>query len=278
MVLIGCGACTSAHWGWIQPEVAKTTHVVAVDRAGFGWSEPGPEPRDARSNASELQAALSQAGIPGPYIIVGYSYGGAVARLFAHLYPDEVVGMVLVDPRNPDQSQRLPPELLKRFQSDSQMVPMLGFLSRFGLLRVMGLGEQQAAGLPPRQVAENAAFYNTPKYWASIREEAEAIAQTDEEVRQTRGLGDRPLYILSASEAWFSPGQPADETRIILTQMNEELTALSSNSVHAVVEGASHSSLTNRQEHAQVVTQAILRTVASVRTGKPLSELEDTAP
>ena len=67
VILLACGGCTSANWGWVRPEVAMFTRVIAYDRAGFGWSDPGPEPRDALHNARELHTALAKAGIPGPY-------------------------------------------------------------------------------------------------------------------------------------------------------------------------------------------------------------------
>src|SRR4029079_8879704 len=98
--LLACGGCTSANWGWVQPEIARITRVVAYDRAGFGWSDPGSEPRDALHNVHELHTALAKAGIAGPYVLVGHSYGGPVARVFTSEYPDEVAGMVFVDPRH----------------------------------------------------------------------------------------------------------------------------------------------------------------------------------
>jgi pimeloyl-ACP methyl ester carboxylesterase len=71
---------------------------VSYDRAGIGESAPGPKPRDARQIARELHAALHEAHVPPPYVLVGHSFGGPLNRVFAGMYPDEVVGMVLVDP------------------------------------------------------------------------------------------------------------------------------------------------------------------------------------
>src|SRR5215211_6829923 len=64
----------SAHWVRVQRQVAETTRVCAYDRAGMGWSESGPEPRDARQISGELHTLLSKAGIEGPYVLVGHSY------------------------------------------------------------------------------------------------------------------------------------------------------------------------------------------------------------
>lgn len=85
-------------WEWVQPGVSKFTTTVSYDRAGIGWSVPGPKPRDARQIARELHTALANAGIAPPYILVGHSFGGPLLRVFAGMYPGEIYGMVLADP------------------------------------------------------------------------------------------------------------------------------------------------------------------------------------
>jgi pimeloyl-ACP methyl ester carboxylesterase len=89
-------------WALVQPSVARFTGTVTYDRAGFAWSEPGPHPRSGRQIAFELHEALHHAGIKGPYILVGQSFGGFLVRIFARIYPKEVAGMVLVDALNED--------------------------------------------------------------------------------------------------------------------------------------------------------------------------------
>jgi pimeloyl-ACP methyl ester carboxylesterase len=85
-------------WERVQPAVSKLTTTVSYDRAGIGWSAPGPKPRDARQVARELHTALRNARVSPPYILVGHSFGGPLNRVFADMYPEEVVGMVLADP------------------------------------------------------------------------------------------------------------------------------------------------------------------------------------
>lgn len=108
-------------WELVQPAVSKFTRAVSYDRAGIGRSAPGPKPRDARQVARELHAALKAAHLPPPYLLVGHSFGGLLNRVFAGLYPDEVAGMVLLDPtqeefinwnqaRNPNQVERVDEE------------------------------------------------------------------------------------------------------------------------------------------------------------------------
>jgi pimeloyl-ACP methyl ester carboxylesterase len=270
-VLIGCGGCTSANWGWVQPEVARTTRVVNYERAGFGWSDPGPAPRDAAQNARELRAALAGAGIPGPYVLVGHSYGGTVARIFAAENRADVAGMVLLDPRHPDQDARMPAEMRDANASEGRLIALLGWMARLGALRLTGIGLEQARDLPPEWAGAYAASYNTSQYWESIQAQGEAIAATDAEVRAARGLGDLPLIVLSADEAWITPGAPADAARRVYTQLNIEQAALSSNSAHRVVPGTSHTSLVNSHEDAQAAIKAIREVVDAARTGGRLA-------
>jgi len=87
-----------ATWSDVFPEVARFTRVVAYERAGYGKSEPGPEPRSQTQIATELHTLLHRANIAPPYVLVGHSLGGANIRAFAHLFKDEVAGLVFVDP------------------------------------------------------------------------------------------------------------------------------------------------------------------------------------
>ena len=98
----GLGATTST-WAWVQPAVAQTTLVCAYDRAGMGWSDPSTGAQDAQQIAGALHTLLTNSGLAGPYVLVGWSFGGLYARVFADHYPDEVGGMVLIDSSHPDQ-------------------------------------------------------------------------------------------------------------------------------------------------------------------------------
>ena len=92
----GAGAF-SLDWYFVQREVEKFTTVCSYDRAGHAWSELGPRPRTMRQAVADLHRLLAQAGISGPLVMVGHSYGGMLVRVFAADYPDQVAGMVLVD-------------------------------------------------------------------------------------------------------------------------------------------------------------------------------------
>jgi pimeloyl-ACP methyl ester carboxylesterase len=94
-------------WGRVPAEVATFTRVVVYDRAGLGESNPGPTPRTSQQIVKELHQLLVHAGIPGPYVLVGHSFGGLNIRLYASQYPNEVAGMVLVDASHEDEYSRL---------------------------------------------------------------------------------------------------------------------------------------------------------------------------
>ena len=269
VVLEAAADMMSADWGWIQPEIAKQTRVCAYDRAGMGWSEPGPQPRDARQISTELHTLLTNAGIPGPYILVGHSAGGLYVRMYAAQYPEEVIGMVLVDPGHPDMAARIP-ALEAQNAGDVQLVGTMRILSYLGITRLLGIGNTNAAGLPSEQMGQVNAFVSTPQHWATIQALMDATPATYDEVRVTGSLESRPLIVVSANTAWLDRGAPADEARRILNDLHVELAGLSANSSHRIVEGATHGSLVHNQNDAQAVTNAIEAVLTSLRTGQTL--------
>jgi pimeloyl-ACP methyl ester carboxylesterase len=97
----------SEAWNSFQPGVAEFTRVCSYDRAGVGQSEAGPKPRTSQNIVDDLRRLLSNAGIRGPYVLVGHSFGGMNVRLYAAQYPEEVAGVVLVDSFHPDSLFRL---------------------------------------------------------------------------------------------------------------------------------------------------------------------------
>jgi len=188
----------SADWANVQPEVAETTRVCAYDRAGTGWSEPGPEPRDPQQIARELHTLLGNAGIDGPYVLVGQSFGGLYVRMFAARYPKEVAGMALVDASHPDMWTRLPPEVVATLKPPAWQVMAMTFLTRLGVFRLTG-GDTAECGLPARQCTEVEAYFRATRYRMAWGQEMLA-PDRDAQVRATGGLGDRPLVVISAGD------------------------------------------------------------------------------
>lgn len=97
-VILESGAGGTIGWQNTRNQIARFAQVITYDRAGFGQSEPGPEPRDARAIARDLHAALQRAGVKPPYVLVGQSSGGLYVQVFAAMYPDQTAGLVFVDP------------------------------------------------------------------------------------------------------------------------------------------------------------------------------------
>jgi pimeloyl-ACP methyl ester carboxylesterase len=114
----------SSTWNRVQPEVTKFARVCSYDRAGLGGSDPAPTPRTVVAFTEDLHALLSNAKVPGPYVLVGHSLGGILARLYASYYPAEVAGMVLVDSTHEDEPDRglalIPPETLKTMLKEAR--------------------------------------------------------------------------------------------------------------------------------------------------------------
>jgi pimeloyl-ACP methyl ester carboxylesterase len=108
VILEASGLGRAHEWQAVQAEVAKRTRVCAYDRAGMGYSDTGPTPRDTRHLVDDLAALLRAARIAPPYVLVGDSAGGLVARLYAAENPDEVKGLVLVDALPEDLPRELP--------------------------------------------------------------------------------------------------------------------------------------------------------------------------
>jgi pimeloyl-ACP methyl ester carboxylesterase len=256
-------AAFSSNWAWVQDELAATTRVVAADRSGLGWSDPAPKPQDAQESARDLHAALQAAGIPGPYVVAGHSYGGLVVRAFADLYPDEVAGMVLVDASHPDQWAHIPASRDGKLTGYGNR--LFGVLARLGLVRLFHLGSSLYTGLPEKPAAEMQAVLAQPQSWQASGDVLMIWNErTRPQINQARSLGDLPLIVLSVTE---QPSIVGD----VLTELQAELPALSTNSLHRTVEGATHESLVADRQHALVVVDAILQVMEAAQTSLPLA-------
>lgn len=98
----------SMDWLYVQDQLRRDTQVCAYDRAGYGWSDPGPSPRSSDQIVAELATLLKASGIEPPYVLVGHSFGGYNVEYFAKTFPRLVAGIVLVDSSHPEQAERLP--------------------------------------------------------------------------------------------------------------------------------------------------------------------------
>jgi pimeloyl-ACP methyl ester carboxylesterase len=246
----------SANWHHVQEDLAATLRVVAYDRAGLGWSERGPRPRDARALAVELRTALRAAGLPGPFVLAGHSFGWLPVRAFTELYRDEVAGLVAVDGSHPDQWARWPTPHAERILIASTR--LTGLLARFGLLRPLDLSASVSAGLPERQVGELRARTALPRTSAVEAEQLAGWAAGRAMIEAARPLGDLPLVVLGVTEQPFGAAT--------LDALSAEMTAGATNAVRRVVPGATHESLVADRAHAAVVADAIRSLVGPAAT------------
>jgi pimeloyl-ACP methyl ester carboxylesterase len=248
----------SAHWVRVQQQLAQTTRVCAYDRAGMGWSESGTEPRDASQISSELHTLLKGADTEAPYVLVGHSYGGLYARMYAARYPNQVAGVVLVDSSHPEQFTRSP-EGRAMYEQTRRMGAVIPWLTRLGVIRLINFYPAHP-DLPSQQRAQIEAFNSSTQQVVTTAEEFRATPETNTQVSNMGSLGDKPLAVLSAGE------QSSD-----WLEMQQELAALSPNSVHRVVEGATHESLLYDKGDSKVTSVAIEQVVDAGRTDQPLT-------
>jgi len=248
----------SAQWAWIQPAVANFTRVVSYDRAGLGFSAACAHPRDARSTAERLHSLLHKAEIPGPYVIAAHSMGGLFARMFAHLYPDETAGLVLIDSVHPDQRRRGGTAVDWQHSLVFGQLMAAPYLARVGVLRLNHYRAHMATGLPKPEGDLLLAMSNAPSHLRGTSEEAAAFNTICAQARACGTLGDLPLAVLS-SESWFSEWDNAWHS------LQREIAELSTNSTFRIVPGSNHSSLITIREHANEVIEAIRGVVDQVR-------------
>jgi pimeloyl-ACP methyl ester carboxylesterase len=244
----------SLSWVLVQPEAAELTRVCAYERAGLGWSERGPKTRTAQNIAEELHTLLTEAGIEGPYVLVGHSAGGVYARVYAHLYPDEVVGMVLVDTSHEEQDLRFPEayaEASQRFLAQmAQFLLVPRVLNSLGILAAspQDYPDEYLPALPEatKEVYKGAILSDT-RYFAAAAELYSSWEATAAEVRamQITTLGDIPLVVLTQGEfavpdAYGVSGEVVEQAQAAWYEMQAELAALSSNGKQVIAEQSGH--------------------------------------
>ena len=247
VILESAGGVAARGWAKVQPEVAKFARVCSYDRAGYGWSEPGPLPRTMEQEAQELKALLEAAGETGPYILVGHSQGGFNCQVFANKYPDDVAGVVLVDASHPDTIKRTLEVLSKKGADElsgfmkALNTPWGNMLTtwtvRLGLFRLL---------TPQKDDLDREINYLSwqPKAMQAFQAET-AVFDTisTDQVRAAGNLGDRPLIVLTAGKADDSYASPVDATaarRLWVEEIQAEMAQLSSRGKQVVVPDSGH--------------------------------------
>ena len=252
----------SVDWLMVQPEVAKFSRVCSYDRAGYGWSDPGPEPRSALQIARELKQLLQASGERGPYVLVGHSMGGYDVRAYTGQYPSDVAGMVLVDASHEDQELRAP-ESVRKWQQNYRKHPgwkklKYFFQLHFGWARLMT--DRDAPDFWPKVFREEEDFLMLPtKHQFAVIDEDQVFSSVSAaQVRSSGTLGDRPLIVLTATRQDDIPPEipPQDAQAnedLWVHQLQPELARLSTHGRQIIVD-SSHEMPT---EHPEVVVSAI---------------------
>ncbi len=236
----------------IASDTAKTTRVCVYDRAGRGWSESAGHPQDGVEIATDLHTLLNRAGERGPFVLAGYSAGGIYVLNYAHRYPHDVAGVVLLDSMSPEQYTKIAgwPTFYEMFRRASAVLPSL---SRFGVGRLM-YGSAYG-GLPATARDEERAFMATPRGARSVRDEFSEIRTAMRQAQSVTTLGDTPLVVVTAQKGAEGGWDAAQD----------QLAALSTRSVHHVLAHATHSMLTDDEATAAQSSHAIGEVVAAVR-------------
>lgn len=211
----------SLEWMPVQEALQTTTRVCVYDRAGYGWSEPGPAPRDGAQAVTELHTLLEAAGEPGPFVLVGHSLGGIHARIYAARYPDQVAGLVLVDTA---AEYVVSAELEQQIRSSVGFYRVMRLLTGSGLLRVLGpLGGEgtmpEAARKMPERIRDAylEMVLDPQQHTTAIAEMEQlpnTLRQAGEAVAGERPLGDRPLIVLTAGQRPAPGSNPFEERRV----------------------------------------------------------------
>lgn len=241
----------STGWGFVQPEVAKTTRVCTYDRAGWAWSEAGPLPRDATQFAKELHTLLKNANIPGPYIMVGHSLGGLTVRVFVHDYASEVVGVVLIDSMTPQQFTQSPTDVQPRLNTQSRPFNPLVALGRLGIVRLLGKPLGIITDEVPNPEAYNALSVRPQNIQAFI-DDSRGMPAAGAQASAVKTFGDLPLIVLTARLNDIPGWQ----------EWQAELLQLSSNSQQLFAENSGHNIEFDEPDAA---VKAILQMVEQVR-------------
>jgi pimeloyl-ACP methyl ester carboxylesterase len=247
---------SSLDWNLVQPSLGRTTRVCAYDRAGMGWSDPSPYPRTPRQIADELHTLLTNAGIAGPYVLVGHSLAGKNVRLFTIAHPEQVVGMVLVDARSEYVDANTSPAEVQAFQRANAAQASQFRLGRsLGLIRLIGASLWGGPAMPRETRTEGMLLQTSPRAVDAQTAEGLERATDDALLQAAPSLGNRPLIVLAA-------GQKVAHDPIWLEAQRRQA-ALSSDSRLIIADGSGHSI---HWEQPTLVVDAVRQVIADVRS------------
>jgi pimeloyl-ACP methyl ester carboxylesterase len=237
-------------WALVQPQIAEFTQVCSYDRAGYGWSDPGPQPRTSGRMAQELHSLLAAAGVSPPYILVGHSLGGLNVRLYAARYPEETAAVVLVDASHPDQESRGFKPVI------SPLAWVEPILLRLGISRALFMLDG-AAKLPGPLHDELKCLMLQDKAIVANLDEVRSFSESAAEVRAAGNLGNKPLVVLTAE---YSALRRPELRRVWLNELQPDLVRLSSNARQELIPSGHYIPLQQPQAVVEAVRQLWVQT------------------
>lgn len=247
-------AASSLSWTRVLRDVAAFTRACAYDRAGLGWSDPSRAPRTVARMLGELQGVLTNAATVGPYVLVGHSFGAFLVCAYASQRPNDIAGLVLLDP--PSEWHQITREQARLLRGGIQLSRIGGMLARLGVVRAcLALLTGGAPGVPrnfvrlfgptaartlERLVGEVRklppdvhpivkALWCDPKCFRAMADHLAALEETAAVVGQVTSLPDVPLVIISS-------GDQSSDT----IAKHRQLARLSSQSRHIVAAKSGH--------------------------------------
>lgn len=253
----GFGATAEA-WFKVQPELARETRVCSYDRAGYGSSDPGPAPRDGAAIAGDLDQGLRAARIAGPFILVGHSAGALYVQILAELRPQEVAGIVLVDPSVAYQDQRF----ADFGPGAGSLAPLIAAAATCvayleGTSKLAEAAERdRCSQSPPHGPGAVAPI----AFWRTEVMELDTLwgLTSDETPTGPGTLGATPFVVLTRGG---DPAAPADAR---WTALHQELAARSTVGVERAVAGSTHLMMI---DHPEAVIAAVQEVIAKSKAG-----------
>jgi pimeloyl-ACP methyl ester carboxylesterase len=232
----------SSHWNPVIDALSSSMTVVAYDRAGLGWSDPGRPPRSCAAIAADLDHVLAALDLPGPYILVGHSSGAIFARYFAHTRPDATAGLVLVDPFCENMEARFQAEGVGFPDPPRWLTAVQVAITRLGVPRLM----QALAPAPANDPVgpEVSHKWLRPVFLRATALEAAAGKSCDEELISVRERSCLPVRVLTARETMgpeFAPSEAfRDQYNRIWVDEHTKLLAWFDDARHTIVDGVDH--------------------------------------
>ncbi|NKB35642.1 MAG: alpha/beta fold hydrolase [Gammaproteobacteria bacterium] len=214
----------SANWLSIQSELATDMRVCLYDRAGYGMSDPGPGPRSTSQIVEEIYLMMKTVGIPGPYLIVGQSFGGFTAQLFAKRYPVDTAGIVLVESSHPRQSEML--DDLDSLSSGE---------------RKMVAGRQSYEFVESDPWRKQWLILNSKRKAVFAQmEELKYFRQSESEVLAAGDMPDIPVAVLTRDQRLLPTMKNEHSMEDVWRELQRDLAKSSSQGWQEIVEGSSH--------------------------------------